>query len=154
MHNPEVAVRFGLLLEAYCRGSPSHMEALSAQMNVIYNLKELSSAIRTKTDLKDKREANDLLREMLQSQSQLPPFISPLNPSILLKELKYEKCRVFDSKMKPLLLTFQAGDRSVDTDNEIQLIFKNGDDLRQDMLTLQMLYLMNSTWEQNGLDLR
>lgn len=33
MHNPEVAVRFGLLLEAYCRGSPSHMETLSAQVN-------------------------------------------------------------------------------------------------------------------------
>ena len=34
MHNPEVAVRYGLMLEAYCRGCPSHMEKLSAQVNL------------------------------------------------------------------------------------------------------------------------
>jgi phosphatidylinositol-4,5-bisphosphate 3-kinase len=129
MHNPEVAVRFGLLLEAYCRGSPSHMETLSAQVNVVCKLKELSDALRTKTDLKDRREVNDLMREMLQSRSLLPPFVSPLNPSILLEGVKYDGCRVFDSKMKPLLLSFQTEDRPIDTEDDVQLIFKNGDGL-------------------------
>ena len=34
MYMPEVAVRFGLMLEAYCRGNVAHMRALSAQVRV------------------------------------------------------------------------------------------------------------------------
>ncbi len=33
MHVPEVSVRFGLLLEAYCRGCVAHMASLSKQVN-------------------------------------------------------------------------------------------------------------------------
>ena len=33
MDNPEVSLRFGLLLEAYCRGSITHMEFLQKQVN-------------------------------------------------------------------------------------------------------------------------
>ena len=32
MHVPEVSVRFGLLLEAYCRGCVAHMNSLSKQV--------------------------------------------------------------------------------------------------------------------------
>jgi len=34
------------------------------------------------------------------------------------------------------------------------LIFKNGDDLRQDMLTIQILKLMNTIWNNEGLNLK
>ena len=32
MENPEVSVRFGLMLEAYCRGAPTHMKSLQRQV--------------------------------------------------------------------------------------------------------------------------
>ena len=35
----------------------------------------------------------------------------------------------------------------------IWLIFKSGDDLRQDLLTLQMLGIMDKLWKKEGLDL-
>ena len=34
MDNPEVSVRFGLMLEAYCRGAPSHMKSLQRQVRM------------------------------------------------------------------------------------------------------------------------
>ena len=32
MHNPAVSTRFGLLLEAYCRGNIAHMRILTKQV--------------------------------------------------------------------------------------------------------------------------
>lgn len=38
MHVPAVAVRFGLMLEAYCRGIPDHMKILSRQLAALNRL--------------------------------------------------------------------------------------------------------------------
>lgn len=38
MHVPAVAVRFGLMLEAYCRGAPDHMKILSRQLSALKRL--------------------------------------------------------------------------------------------------------------------
>jgi phosphatidylinositol-4,5-bisphosphate 3-kinase len=56
-----------------------------------------------------------------------------------------------DSKMRPLWLVFENNDPFGD---DIYLILKHGDDLRQDMLTLQMLRIMDKLWKKEGLDLR
>ena len=56
-----------------------------------------------------------------------------------------------DSKMRPLWIVL--GNHDIYGD-EINLIFKNGDDLRQDMLTLQMIRIMDRLWKNEGLDLR
>jgi hypothetical protein len=56
-----------------------------------------------------------------------------------------------DSKMRPLWIVFENDDPYGD---DIYMIFKNGDDLRQDMLTLQMIRIMDKLWKNEGLDLR
>lgn len=53
--------------------------------------------------------------------------------------------------MRPFWIVFQNSDALGD---DIYIIFKNGDDLRQDMLTLQMLRIMDRLWKREGLDLR
>uniref|UniRef100_A0A8C6J2U9 Uncharacterized protein n=1 Tax=Melopsittacus undulatus TaxID=13146 RepID=A0A8C6J2U9_MELUD len=72
----------------------------------------------------------------------------PLSPSLLVKGID---CSYFNSNAVPLKLSFQ----NVDPLGEnIRVIFKCGDDLRQDMLTLQMIRIMNKIWVQEGLDMR
>lgn len=53
--------------------------------------------------------------------------------------------------MRPLWLVFENSDPFGD---DIYVIMKHGDDLRQDMLTLQMLRIMDKLWKEEGLDLR
>lgn len=81
----------------------------------------------------------------------LQEIINPLNPRQKLDKIKVEKCKFMDSKMKPLWLVFSNEDIGVE---DTSIIFKNGDDLRQDMLTIQMLRIMDKLWKDEGLDLR
>ncbi|XP_028924891.1 phosphatidylinositol 4-phosphate 3-kinase C2 domain-containing subunit beta isoform X1 [Ornithorhynchus anatinus] len=75
----------------------------------------------------------------------------PLSPSLLVKGIVPRDCSHFNSNAVPLKLSFQ----NVDPLGEnIRVIFKCGDDLRQDMLTLQMIRIMNKIWVQEGLDMR
>ncbi|XP_060527773.1 phosphatidylinositol 4,5-bisphosphate 3-kinase catalytic subunit delta isoform [Cylas formicarius] len=143
-----VSVRFGLILEAYCRGSQEHMIELQRQLQSIDKLKTCSDMVRER---KDKEKAKAVLKDHLGDGKEVEPIRSPLDPSYRWNGIKVEKCRVMDSKMKPLWVVFENSDPYGD---DIYLIFKNGDDLRQDMLTLQMLKVMDRLWKSEGLDLR
>ena len=61
-----------------------------------------------------------------------------------------EKCKTMDSAKVPLWLVFKNADPFGEP---IWLIFKSGDDLRQDVLTLQMLGIMDKVWTNEGINL-
>uniref|UniRef100_A0A7S2C498 PI3K/PI4K catalytic domain-containing protein n=1 Tax=Octactis speculum TaxID=3111310 RepID=A0A7S2C498_9STRA len=54
------------------------------------------------------------------------------------------------SKKRPLWLNFKNFD---DSNSPHLVLFKLGDDLRQDQLTLQVLRIMDSLWKSSGIDL-
>jgi hypothetical protein len=48
MHLPETCIRFGLLLEAYCRGCGNHLRELSAQVNAMGEFVRIADSVKPK----------------------------------------------------------------------------------------------------------
>eukprot|EP00730_Choanoeca_flexa_P008408 TRINITY_DN12483_c0_g1_i4.p1 TRINITY_DN12483_c0_g1~~TRINITY_DN12483_c0_g1_i4.p1 ORF type:complete len:1013 (+),score=316.78 TRINITY_DN12483_c0_g1_i4:28-3066(+) len=144
IHLPEVSVRFGLLLEAYCRGCGSHMSDLKAQVEMLKQVEVVGDEIKEK-QIKDKKE----YAIAALSKANFTAFQLPLEPSIRLTKVEVKK--VFGSAQKPLWLRFDNEDPD---GAQYNVMFKNGDDLRQDMLTLQLIHIMDQLWKENGLDLQ
>ncbi|XP_055949386.1 phosphatidylinositol 4,5-bisphosphate 3-kinase catalytic subunit beta isoform-like [Argiope bruennichi] len=156
IHFPEVAIKFGLILEAYCRSVPTHLEALEKQVEALSQLKSASIQALKKVNIK--KEGREKLKLYLQEifgkkiyQAKFYGLQNPLDPRFKFGKIRVEKCKILDSKMKPLWLAFENTDTY---GKDVFLIFKNGDDLRQDMLTLQMIRIMDRLWKDEGLDLR
>nr|XP_057910598.1 phosphatidylinositol 4-phosphate 3-kinase C2 domain-containing subunit beta [Doryrhamphus excisus] len=97
----------------------------------------------------------NVLREGLEEMKQFFSVNSscrlPLNPAMLVRGINIQSCSFFNSNAVPLKLSFQNVDALGDN---VNVIFKSGDDLRQDMLTLQVIRIMNKIWIQEGLDMR
>jgi phosphatidylinositol-4,5-bisphosphate 3-kinase len=74
-----------------------------------------------------------------------------LNPKVQVRRIKTEECTFMVSKKKPIYLVFENLEAG---DEDVHVLFKYGDDLRQDMLVLQTMRIMNSFWTVRGLDLR
>jgi phosphatidylinositol-4,5-bisphosphate 3-kinase len=76
-------------------------------------------------------------------------FYNPINLYEKSKSLKCSKCKPFKSKTRPILTICENVDRF---GSDINFIFKSGDDLRQDLFTLQILRVMDMIWKSYGLD--
>jgi phosphatidylinositol 3-kinase len=72
----------------------------------------------------------------------------PLDPQIQVTGIVPERASIFKSALSPLFLTFTRIDGS-----EYSVIFKTGDDLRQDQLVVQIISLMDRLLRKENLDL-
>ncbi|RBQ69837.1 hypothetical protein VDGD_01875 [Verticillium dahliae] len=78
-----------------------------------------------------------------------PPLPVPLDPSVEITGVIPEETAVFKSSLCPIKVTFRTS-----TGKKYPIIFKMGDDLRQDQLVIQIITLMDQLLQKENLDLK
>jgi len=155
LHNPDFCERYALILEEYLRKNRRHAKELYSQDCVVNRLLDIAEGIvRAKTIEKKDAEAckAQLRTEIAELNRSFPDrYQIPLNPRWEAKSLIVEECKYMSSKKVPLWLSFENVDEEGD---KMLVIFKSGDDLRQDQLTLQLINLMDRMWLSSYLDMR
>jgi phosphatidylinositol-4,5-bisphosphate 3-kinase len=158
LHDPMVCERFSVILELMLSHVGIFADELQKQVCVVKHMQKVAELIvQLKRELQYTNE--EAMKEYTKELEKLNKtvfepmgkFQLPLNPKIEATSLIVEKCRFMSSKMVPLWLVFKNADEH---GGPIYVIFKSGDDLRQDLLTLQLLRVMDRLWLQQGLDMR
>lgn len=128
-------------------GEAQRLRFLSQQL-LVKSLNDVAEAVKsTKESLRLKSLLTSL--EPLHQTLQDNPTSLPLSPSLLVNGIQVRTCSYFASNTLPLKLNFLAPGNAI-----IPAIFKVGDDLQQDMLTLQVVRIMDKLWLREGLDLK
>lgn len=109
--------------------------------DVAENVKRSKESLRLKT-LQAGLEA--LHHSLQESSTSLP-----LSPSVNVVGVQVRTCSYFPSNTLPLKINFISDEARI-----FPAIFKVGDYLQQDMLTIQIIRIMDKLWLKEGLDLK
>eukprot|EP00514_Thraustochytrium_sp_LLF1b_P003892 CAMPEP_0184507148 /NCGR_PEP_ID=MMETSP0198_2-20121128/91_1 /TAXON_ID=1112570 /ORGANISM="Thraustochytrium sp., Strain LLF1b" /LENGTH=1359 /DNA_ID=CAMNT_0026896883 /DNA_START=243 /DNA_END=4322 /DNA_ORIENTATION=- len=148
MHVPTVANRYGALLDSYLR----HLRgggraALGHQMYLLNKLEGISRSFA----LVKTKDRTPMLKEALSKLVLPEEFQLPILPDVNFKGINIASAKCMNSKKAPLYLEFLPSKPGADP---CTVLFKSGDDLRQDQLTLQVLGVIDKLWKKEGLDMR
>lgn len=143
--------RFQLMLRALLSisGEALRQRFLSQQMlvknllDVAHSVKSTKESLRIQTLVRDLEWVHRSLEENSSSTC------LPLSPALEVSGIQVRTSSYFPSNTLPLKINFIGSNSGI-----IPAIFKVGDDLQQDMLTIQMIRIMDKLWLKEGLDLK
>lgn len=118
---------------------------------MIETLAKRARELRTSKDPRPKKieKLRSIISDSKNNLSSMDPLPLPLNANIEVTGIIADKSTVFKSNMYPLLLYFQCSDGG-----QYPVIFKDGDDMRQDQLVIQLFTLMDQLLRKENLDLK
>ncbi|KAF6754471.1 atypical/PIKK/PI3K protein kinase [Ephemerocybe angulata] len=132
-------------------GGSERRELMRRQGLLVDTLAKRARELRTSKDPRPKKieKLRSIISDPKNNLSSMAPLPLPINATIEVTGIIADKSSIFKSKMYPLLLNFQRSNGG-----EYALIFKDGDDMRQDQLVIQLLTLMDQLLRKENLDLK
>ncbi|KXS19899.1 phosphatidylinositol 3-kinase [Gonapodya prolifera JEL478] len=126
-------------------------DTLRRQGELVGALVGISKEVRSSKEARAKKVSRlqSILSDPKNGLVSFPPLALPLDPSAQVTGIIHEHASVFRSVLSPLRISFRCTDGS-----EYPVIFKTGDDLRQDQLCIQMVTLMDRLLRKENLDLK
>ena len=140
------------LMASLNRYHPTQRNDLKRQGELVTVLSKISKDIRF-SRMSRPQKVDALKKYLADEKNELvnisPPLPLPLNPLISIIGVVPEEANVFKSSLSPLFLTFRTS-----LNEKYSIIFKTGDDLRQDQLVIQIISLMDVLLRKENLDLK
>ncbi|XP_050991769.1 phosphatidylinositol 3-kinase C2 domain-containing subunit gamma isoform X1 [Labeo rohita] len=129
--------------------------ALRSELQRESRLVDLLTQVAEKIRTADKTKRKDVFnKEKCKIASFFADGLScrlPLDPAVVVKDVNIEAFKVFNSNAVPMEVSFITTDP---LGQNYSVICKTGDNLRQDMLVLQIVRVLDRIWRQEGLDMR
>ena len=142
--------RYETLLNIYCRNCGNHRINLGHQSYLLTQLRNATQAVRNEKDKHVRKQKLLKVLENVNTQlNDVEVYQLPLDPLMCCKRIVIEECRVMGSKQAPLWLVFESAFPLPGGKDTFTVLYKEGDDLRQDQLVLQLMKTMDMLWKGN-----